>query len=140
MKLITDKNEFCNKNNKIGIYNQLVGGCVLTDIDMFEEDCETFRMYDDSEYSMWGGKIGFMKYLEGVLKQEDKYFKKNPRKINGINPRYQGFCDDMVLYEVVRYVLTNSPILVSGLEVVDDIESKITTGLMDVEPISKVCH
>lgn len=105
MKTITDRTEFCNQNT-ICVYCELVGGYVMTDIDEFENNKVEFSQMNDLEFSEWGGKRGYLNYLEQQLKNQDRYFKKNPRKINMNNKRYRAFCDDMILYEIMRSVVT----------------------------------
>lgn len=95
--------EFCNKDNQFGVYNNVVKGVVLINRDNFFQDIITINNTNDSEYHKFGGKLGFVKYLEKHLRKEDGYFKKFPQEISFLNQRYQDFCDDMVLYEVVRY-------------------------------------
>lgn len=128
MKFKTNRSETHIKDNKIGIYNTLVGGVVVTDIDKFEKNLEEMIFESETEYSDWGGKQGFMKYLENLLKNEDKYFKKNPRKITLANQRYQDFCDDMVLYEMIRFAVTGDPVQIAPLEKVEKISVILDEG------------
>lgn len=108
MKTTTNRTEFCDQNNMISVYNQTVDGAIMTNIDEFEKIKFEYSEMEESEFAVWGGKSGFMNYLEIHLKNEDWYFRMNPRKITLQNKRYQGFCDDIVLYEVMRSVVVGA--------------------------------
>lgn len=141
MKFKTIRPENQIKDNKIGICNSLVGGVVMTDIDIFEKDLEGIISRNETEYSVWGGKQGFMKYLENFLKNEDRYFKKKPRKVTLANQRYQSFCDNMVLYEAIRFAVTGDPILLVPLQKLEKISVMVEEGgLMGLKTSSNLIN
>jgi hypothetical protein len=139
MKLKTNRPMSSIKDNKIAIYNTIVGGMVETDIDLLEQNIEKIINKSESEYSQWGGKFGFMKYLENLLKEEDRYFRKNSRKITLLNSRYQRFCDDMVLYEMIRHVVTGDIIQVAELQLLEKV-SLINKSMMQAKPINNMIN
>jgi hypothetical protein len=139
MKTTTDRSEFCNQNNMICVYNETVGGTILTNIDQFEKSKVEYSEMDESEFSQWGGKRGFMNYLEMHLKNEDRYFRKNPRKISIQNKRYQGFCDDMVLYEILRSVVLGAFTPVLPLDKHQGVK-EVVKGIMNTQNVSESVH
>lgn len=92
-------------NNRICVYNEIVNGCVFTNIDEFEITLENIKNDPESEYSTWGGKRGFLVYLKKHLKKEDKYFRKNKGMVTLKHHRYQEYCDDMVFYVALKHVV-----------------------------------
>lgn len=139
MKTTTDRTEFCNQNNMICVYNETVGGTIMTNIDEFEKGKVEYSEMDESEFTQWGGKRGFMNYLEIHLKTEDRYFRKNPRKISMQNKRYQGFCDDMVLFEIMRSVVIGAQTAVLPLTKHLDV-TKIINGTLSNRMRSELLH
>lgn len=115
-----NKSKFCNNNNQIGIFNKVVNGVVLVNMYQFALDLERFNAENENEYKKFGGKVGFAKYLEKHLQNEDVFFKKNPKKITLLNERYQNFCTDMILYEIVNTVATGQKIKVLDRNRLDD--------------------
>ena len=138
MKAIQDRSDFCI-DNKFGIYNDVVKGMFLTDIDEFEGLVEEYELSHESEFYGWGGKRGFMNYLETCLREEDKHFQKNPREISMTIKRYQDFCDDAVLYEAIRVVVNRTVTQVVPLDELATL-SKQVNGVLKAKNTSQSTH
>lgn len=128
-----DETLLVDQNNRMCIYNELVNGCIFTNRDEFEHNLEKIMRAPESEFGTWGGKQGFLVYLKKRLKKEDKYFFKNRGKITLKNPRYQEYCDDMVLYVALKHVVKGDPISVMSNTEFEFIDSNM--GMFNHDPI-----
>jgi hypothetical protein len=93
----------------IGICCPEVNAVIFSNAEYTEKILTEIKNDSESDYKKWGGKRGFMKYLLTRILKEDRYFNKNKNLININNKRYQDFCDDVALYEVVKSVVTGDP-------------------------------
>lgn len=108
-KYLTDAVDVTTDDGMIGICCQEVGAVIFSDLKTTEDTLTKLKDEPESEYKKWGGKRGFLTYLLGVIKKEDKFFNKNRHLIDGKYKRYQNFCDDVALYEVMKSAVTGEP-------------------------------
>jgi hypothetical protein len=93
----------------IGICCIEVEAVVFTDFKKMERSIKEIQENSESFYIKWCGKKGFMNYLLELIKEEDKFFNKNQRTVKRFKKRYQNFCDDIALYEMMKHVVTGVP-------------------------------
>lgn len=121
----TDASCVVDEMDRMCIHNDLVGGSVFTNSTSFHSFLDELRCAPESEYATWGGKQGFLTYLKIHLKKDDKYFRKNRGMVTLENPRYQEFCDDMVLYVAFKHVVNNEPISVIPITKFEQLDASL---------------
>ena len=106
---MTDALNTLTDDGMIGICCIEAEAVVFTDFKKMELSIKEIQNKPESKYKKWGGKTGFMNYLLELIKEEDKFFNKNQRTIKRFKKRYQNFCDDIALYEMMKHVVTGAP-------------------------------
>ena len=121
--------KMANSQGMLGLYSKEFKATIFTEPNKLIKQLGDMDIDTGSSYDKLGGKKGFMHYIFDLLKKEDNYFKTNKKKINNRNKRYQDFCDDLVLYEMIKCSIYKEPLTLIDLNNSEKSFTKMKQGL-----------
>lgn len=108
MIIKVDKRFVLNNGPKSLIFNELTNTFVMVNHDLIDSIQSEFENKDDRTWCGGKGKIYYLEQLEKFLVKEDKFFNKNQNKINMSYRSYIDFCNQNIIYLVLKSVIKGS--------------------------------
>jgi len=96
---------FLKEGIKSAVYLDLTESVVLTNDSLLNVLLKEFTTKDDKEWCGGKGKKYFLQFLRKHLLKENRYFNKHPKKMRMDLDRYCNFCNDTIIYSVLRFVV-----------------------------------
>lgn len=129
-----DKRFSLNNGPKSLIFNELTKSLIMVNHDLIDSVQDEFENKDDSVWCGGRGKVYYLEKLENFLIKEDKFFNKNQKKINMSYRRYVDFCNQNIIYLVLKSVVKGSSLCFLHPNKFEGMKKNMVGDIPELEP------